>query len=81
MPGEASNACLGTDEQVGIFVTGSIRPGFPSESERLLLNVAANEAESGYGKLSFSTSIAGPLENSTSKTVGKRKSVQLLTTN
>jgi hypothetical protein len=32
---------------VGVFVAGSIRSGFPSKSERLLLNVAANEAAVG----------------------------------
>jgi DNA-binding CsgD family transcriptional regulator len=38
---------LGVDERVGVFVAGSARPGFPNKSERLLLNVAANEAAIG----------------------------------
>lgn len=39
--------CLGADERMGVFVAGSSRSGFPSKSERLLLNVAANEAAVG----------------------------------
>ncbi len=35
---------LGVDEGAGVFVAGSARSGFPNQSERLLLNVAANEA-------------------------------------
>jgi DNA-binding CsgD family transcriptional regulator len=36
--------CLGVDERVGVFVAGSARSGFPNKSDRLLLNVAVNEA-------------------------------------
>lgn len=39
--------CLGANERMGVFVAGSTRSGFPSKSERLLLNVAANEAAVG----------------------------------
>jgi DNA-binding CsgD family transcriptional regulator len=38
---------LGTSDQIGEFVAGSHRPGFPSETERLVLNVAANHAALG----------------------------------
>ncbi|HWB32797.1 MAG TPA: LuxR C-terminal-related transcriptional regulator [Acidobacteriaceae bacterium] len=38
---------LGPDEQAGVLVAGSYRTGFPSNSERLLLNVAANQAATG----------------------------------
>jgi DNA-binding CsgD family transcriptional regulator len=38
---------LGSDERTGVFVAGSDRSGFPSNSERLLLNVAANQAAIG----------------------------------
>jgi DNA-binding CsgD family transcriptional regulator len=38
---------LGTDDQIGEFVAGSRRLGFPSETERLVLNVAANQAALG----------------------------------
>lgn len=38
---------LGEDERAGVFVAGSERFGFPSKSERLLLNVAVNEAAIG----------------------------------
>lgn len=38
---------LGTDEHTGVFVAGSDRSGFPTESERLLLDVAANQAAIG----------------------------------
>ena len=38
---------LGADERMGVFVAGSTRYGFPGKSERLLLNVAANEAAVG----------------------------------
>jgi DNA-binding CsgD family transcriptional regulator len=36
--------CLGADERIGVLVAGSLRSGFPSKSDRLLLSVAANEA-------------------------------------
>ena len=35
---------LGADQRTGVFVAGSVRFGFPSKAERLLLNVASNEA-------------------------------------
>jgi DNA-binding CsgD family transcriptional regulator len=38
---------LGTSEHIGEFVAGSRRPGFPSKTERLVLNVAANQAAIG----------------------------------
>lgn len=38
---------LGTGDQIGEFVAGSRRLGFPSETERLVLNVAANQAALG----------------------------------
>jgi DNA-binding CsgD family transcriptional regulator len=38
---------LGTSEHNGEFVAGSSRPGFPSKMERLVLNVAANQAAMG----------------------------------
>lgn len=39
--------CLGADERTGVLIAGSARSGFPTKSERLLLNVAANEAAAG----------------------------------
>lgn len=44
---ELAALSLGLDERVGVFVAGSARAGFPNKSERLLLNVAANEAAVG----------------------------------
>jgi len=38
---------LGADEHTGVFVAGSDRSGFPTKSERLLLNVAASQAAIG----------------------------------
>jgi formate hydrogenlyase transcriptional activator len=38
---------LGLFERVGVFVAGSRRAGFPSETDKLLLNVAANQAAIG----------------------------------
>lgn len=38
---------LGTSEHIGEFVAGSSRPDFPSKTERLVLNVAANQAAIG----------------------------------
>jgi DNA-binding CsgD family transcriptional regulator len=38
---------FGSDERKGVFVAGSDRSDFPSKSERLLLNVAANQAAIG----------------------------------
>jgi formate hydrogenlyase transcriptional activator len=35
---------LGLEERVGVFVAGSLRPEFPTETERLLLQVAMNQA-------------------------------------
>ncbi len=35
---------LGLQERVGVFLAGSRRPDFPAETERLLLQVAANQA-------------------------------------
>jgi hypothetical protein len=35
---------LGLQERLGVFVAGSQRPEFPTETERLLLNVAMNQA-------------------------------------
>ncbi len=35
---------LGLQERVGVFVAGSRRPDFPAETERLLLQVATNQA-------------------------------------
>ncbi|MCU1304007.1 MAG: multi-sensor signal transduction histidine kinase, partial [Candidatus Sulfotelmatobacter sp.] len=35
---------LGLQESVGVFVAGSRRPEFPTETERLLLQVAMNQA-------------------------------------
>ena len=35
---------LGLQERVGVFVAGSRRPEFPTETERLLLQVATNQA-------------------------------------
>src|SRR5260370_35485975 len=35
---------LGRQESVGVFVAGSRRPEFPTETERLLLQVAMNQA-------------------------------------
>ena len=35
---------LGLRDELGVLVAGSRRAGFPSETERLLLNVAANQA-------------------------------------
>ncbi len=39
--------CLGVDERSGVLIAGSARSGFPTKSERLLLNVAVNEAAIG----------------------------------
>jgi DNA-binding CsgD family transcriptional regulator len=38
---------LGADERIGVLIAGSHRSGFPSKSERLLLNVAADQAAIG----------------------------------
>jgi DNA-binding CsgD family transcriptional regulator len=38
---------LGTTNQIGEFVAGNRRPGFPSNTERLVLNVATNQAAIG----------------------------------
>jgi DNA-binding CsgD family transcriptional regulator len=38
---------LGPDEATGVLVAGSDRSGFPTQSERLLLSVAANQAAIG----------------------------------
>jgi DNA-binding NarL/FixJ family response regulator len=38
---------LGTSNQIGEFVAGNRRPGFPSKTERLVLNLAANQAAIG----------------------------------
>jgi DNA-binding CsgD family transcriptional regulator len=38
---------LGTSNRIGEFVAGNRRPGFPSKTERLVLNVAANQAAIG----------------------------------
>lgn len=38
---------LGTTNQIGEFVAGNRRPGFPSKTERLVLNIAANQAAIG----------------------------------
>ena len=35
---------LGLQDEVGVFVAGSQRAGFPTEIEMLLLRVAANQA-------------------------------------
>ena len=38
---------LGLQAEMGVFVAGSKRPDFPTQTERLLLNVAANQAAIG----------------------------------
>ena len=38
---------LGVRDDIGLIVVGCRRPGFPSETDRLLLNVAANQAAIG----------------------------------
>src|SRR6266446_5845134 len=38
---------LGLQAELGVFVAGSKRPDFPTQTERLLLNVAANQAAIG----------------------------------
>src|SRR5437773_8363327 len=38
---------LGLQAEMGVFVAGSKRADFPTQTERLLLNVAANQAASG----------------------------------
>lgn len=38
---------LGISEHIGEFVAGSSRPGFPNKTERLVLNIAANQAVIG----------------------------------
>jgi PAS domain S-box-containing protein len=42
-----ASARLGIDGEIGIIVTGSDRLNFPDENERLLLDVAANQAAVG----------------------------------
>jgi DNA-binding CsgD family transcriptional regulator len=44
---------LGTSDQIGEFVAGSRRSRFPSETERLVLNVAANQAAIGLQEARF----------------------------
>jgi PAS domain S-box-containing protein len=39
--------CLGIDGEIGIVIAGSRRVDFPTQSERLLLDVAANQAAVG----------------------------------
>lgn len=46
---------LGTSDQIGEFVAGSSRPGFPSETERLVLNVATNQAALGLKEARYRT--------------------------
>jgi PAS domain S-box-containing protein len=42
-----ATARLGLQGEIGIIVVGSQRPGFPAQTERLLLDVAANQAAVG----------------------------------
>jgi len=56
---------LGIDGEIGIIVAGSGRAGFPTQSERLLLGVAANQAALGLqqaGLLSQQKRVADELE-------------------
>jgi len=55
---------LGVDERVGVLVAGSARSGFPSKSERLLLNVAVNEAAIGLREAQLSSEQRGTEESS-----------------
>ncbi len=48
---------LGTSDPIGEFVAGSSHPGFPSETERLVLNVAANQAALGLKEARLRTEL------------------------
>jgi PAS domain S-box-containing protein len=44
---------LGLHAEIGIFVAGSRRPDFPQQTERLVLNIAANQAAIGLQESSL----------------------------
>jgi PAS domain S-box-containing protein len=70
---------LGLQAELGVFVAGSKRPDFPTQTERLLLNLAANQAVIGLQEarlLSEQKRVAEELDQS----VAQRTS-QLLATN
>jgi len=70
---------LGLQAELGVFVVGSKRPDFPTQTERLLLNLAANQAVIGLQEarlLSEQKRVAGELD----QRVAQRTS-QLLTAN
>jgi PAS domain S-box-containing protein len=42
-----ASRCLGLQERIGVLLVGSVRTDFPTQTEKLLLDVAANQAAIG----------------------------------
>ena len=43
-----ASRCLGLQEQIGVLLVGSVRADFPTQTEKLLLDVASNQAAIGF---------------------------------